>query len=1124
MKNVLNKFLVFLFLTFVTTYGFSQYCDSLVPTMTVDLSASPNLGWVSPSIQRDGSCCGSTAPDVCLEFVITLHADAIAIEFNIASGAVPPGALFYQVDCGPITPVGSPICLNGPGPHNLTFCKPGNNQNTFSITSFAAPLIGPDITLNAGCQGFIYAEYYDETTISWTSIWPGNAGDYDNLLSCTAACDTTYLIAPTSGPAYVDYVVCGNDIPGCNPNPICDTIRVNFIEPVSVILSNDTTVCADVPTVNLSSTISGGSGPYSILWSNGATSSSISVAPGTYSAQVTDASGCFVASDTVVVNVLPLPNVIAGPDQVICQGPQVTLSASGAVSYVWDNSVVNGVPFIPNLGTTAYTVVGTDANGCVNSDIVNVTVNPLPVIQAIASNVVICEGGSVTLTGSGGVGYVWDNAVVDGISFIPPVGTTMYHVIGTDVNGCQNTDSISVISNPLPIVVAGVDQTICFGESAILSGSGANTYAWSNGVVNGVAFAPAVGTITYTVVGTDVNGCTNSDQVDVIVNPLPIIIANTTSTAVCDGQSAALSGSGGVSYVWDNGVLDDVSFIPPSGVTTYTVIGTDANGCINTDQINLTVFTLPTVTAGFDQVVCDEVSVVLSGAGAISYAWNNGVINNVLFNSPIGTTTYTVIGTDVNGCTNTDQVDVVVNALPNVGAGSNISICDLNGVILSGTGASSYVWDNGVINDISFMSPVGTTTYTVIGTDVNGCSNTDNVDVTTLALPSVIAGLDQEVCDGVSVVLNATGASSFIWSGGITNGIYFNQNVGQVEYIVTGTDANSCSNTDTVIVIVNPNPIINAGVDQQVCEGTGITLFAAGSPALFWNNNVVNGVRFIQGIGTMAYIVTDILPTGCFDSDTVAVTVHPNPIVSASDVEICIGEGVELNGEGAMHYTWTGNVQDGITFYPEQSSSYTVTGYSSFGCSASAVAQVIVHQLPVAEFNITQLSLTTTASTTGFDNLSIGADAYSWDFGDFSADSYEFEPEHTYPSEGSGSYTITLTATTLYGCEDTRVKYVHVFQDYTIYVPNTFTPDYNGVNEVFKPEMEGFDPYEYTLYIFNRWGDLIFESHNMEIGWDGSFKGQAYDSQDGVYTWKIEAGLKDSADSKIFVGHVSILK
>ena len=233
--------------------------------MNVDLSASPNVSWTSSLIAREGNCCGTTNPDRCLEFIITLNPSAVS--FSIASGAVPPGALFYQIDCGPITPVGSPICLDGPGPHHLTFCKPGNNENTFNIVSYSEPIIGTDTTLSAGCQGFIYAQYYNEPSISWTSIAPGSVGDYDSYLSCTSSCDTTMVNAPGIGaPAYVDYLVCGNDIGECNSSPICDTIRVNFVPPLQVdvtpLISN---ICPGDPPVLLTANVSGGTGPFTYL-------------------------------------------------------------------------------------------------------------------------------------------------------------------------------------------------------------------------------------------------------------------------------------------------------------------------------------------------------------------------------------------------------------------------------------------------------------------------------------------------------------------------------------------------------------------------------------------------------------------------------------------------------------------------------------------------------------------------------------------------------------------------------------------------------------------------------------------------------------------------------------------
>ena len=312
--------------------------------------------------------------------------------------------------------------------------------------------------------------------------------------------------------------------------------------------------------------------------------------------------------------------------------------------------------------------------------------------------------------------------------------------------------------------------------------------------------------------------------------------------------------------------------------------------------------------------------------------------------------------------------------------------------------------------------------------------------------------------------------------------------------------------------------------DIIACEGTQVTLSAMGSQNISWNNGVANNVPFLQGIGTMVYTVTDVLSTGCSASDDVQIEVLPNPIVSAEDIVLCEGDPAVLNGSGAVSYSWSDGVQDGVAFYPTQSGQYTVTGTGANGCSNIAIANVTVWEAPIAAFTILDLSLTTSTPMTGFDNLSSGAVSYNWDFGDGSPNSNEFEPEHWFPDDQAGEYEITLTAYSAQGCPAEAIKYVHVFQDFTIYVPNAFTPDGNGKNEIFKPVMDGFNEDDYTLYIFNRWGDLIFESHNMEVGWDGKFARQDFQVQDGVYTWKIVTGLKDSSDSKMFVGHVSLLK
>ncbi len=208
------------------------------------------------------------------------------------------------------------------------------------------------------------------------------------------------------------------------------------------------------------------------------------------------------------------------------------------------------------------------------------------------------------------------------------------------------------------------------------------------------------------------------------------------------------------------------------------------------------------VNAGSDQSVCSGASIVLSGSGAVSYAWSNSVGNGIPF-APSLTNTYTVTGTNINGCSNTDQVTVTVNPLPSVNAGQDQSVCQGGMVTLAGSGANNYSWNNNVQNNIPF-TPTASQTYTVTGTDNNNCSNTDQVTVTVNPLPLVNAGQDQFVCQGDMVTLAGSGANNYSWTNNVQNNVPFSPQTAQT-YTVTGTDNNNCSATDNVIVTVNMN-------------------------------------------------------------------------------------------------------------------------------------------------------------------------------------------------------------------------------------------------------------------------------------------------------------------------------
>ena len=303
-------------------------CTSNTPLYVVDLTGSPDSLWVSsPPIVRAGSCCGSQWPDRCIVFLLTLDTATVAINFEIIDGAAPSGALFYQIDCGPIVAVGEPICLTGPGPYWLTFCKPGSNLNTYGITAIGGPVGAPNDTTGIGCSTMLNIEGVDPATVTWNDITGG--GIYNSYLSCTSGCDTTTVSPDSLAPAFIDYEVCGVPLAGaCLQNQIfCDTIRVFIMPDLIVDASPDTPVfCTNSFGVQLYGSAIGGDGNYLFTWTddNGNvianTIDYFATSAGTYVLEVQDglAPDCPPKYDTVVVTEQGVPYASAGADINIC--------------------------------------------------------------------------------------------------------------------------------------------------------------------------------------------------------------------------------------------------------------------------------------------------------------------------------------------------------------------------------------------------------------------------------------------------------------------------------------------------------------------------------------------------------------------------------------------------------------------------------------------------------------------------------------------------------------------------------------------------------------------------------------------------------------------------------------
>ena len=536
-----------------------------------------------------------------------------------------------------------------------------------------------------------------------------------------------------------------------------------------------------------------------------------------------------------------------------------------------------------------------------------------PTIVANMQTATVCPGDFLTLNGSGGLTYTWNNAVVNDMPFVPAPtsyvsATQTYVVNGFDIDGCANQDTVVVTVLPQPVLIAGVDQTVCEGTPIILNASTTTasptpvtSFVWNNNILNNAQYVPTVsGPITVTANGA--NGCTTQDSVQISVLALPIVNAGVDQT-ICAGTGATLSASGAVSYVWNNNVSQGVTFYPTAS-QIYTVTGIGANGCTNVDQVQVNVATGPSVTVSAPQTVCSNDAATFSavsqnslggfwttsGNGTITPSISSAAITYLpAANDPV-VVTLTYVATSACG-NSSSTTNVNVLPIPVVDAGPDQTICSGSSVVLNAAGTGNITWGTSNVNNGFAFVPVSTATYTATATGLNNCTNQDEVTVTVVAIPDVDAGDDLTICSGEQVTLTASGATAYQWTGGIANGTPFAPGT-TATYTVTGTTVNGCAGTDQVIVTVNATPEAIASIVDDV------TLTATpGDYNYQWINcatgEAVPNASFAtfnaSANGTYAVIVST--PQGCSDKSDcitidavsveqiteIAMSVQPNP-------------------------------------------------------------------------------------------------------------------------------------------------------------------------------------------------------------------------------------------------------
>jgi len=628
----------------------------------------------------------------------------------------------------------------------------GLNAGTYSVT----------ITDASGCTAVdsftvnnIATFTYSDVTISDTCN--SAIGSIDLTL---AGGTTPFTFAWSNGATTEDlsglnagiYTVTITDASGCSA---VDSYTINNI--ATFTYSNVTTsdTCnSGVGAIDL--TLVGGTAPFTFAWSNGATTEDLSgLNAGTYSVTITDASGCSAVDSFTINNIATFTYTNVTISDTCNSGVgAIDLTLAGGTApftFAWSNGATT--EDLSGLNAGVYNVTITDASGCIALD--SFTINNIATFtytDVTISDTCNSAVGAIDLTLAGGTApftFAWSNgATTEDLSGL---NAGIYNVTITDASGCVTLDSFTInniatftytdvtISDTCNLGVGAIDLSLNGGTAPF-------TFAWSNGATTEDLSGLNAG--TYTVTITDASGCAAVDSFTVNnmdTCPLPVPSFSSSDSTLCEGECINFT---------------DLSTNTPTGWTWYftgssqpvvTGTATPTNICYATagnypvklvvsnpsgsDSLEIVgfinVLASPTITTNTDTAICDGTSIELNATGGVTYAWDNGLGAGQSHTvSPIFATTYTVVGTDANGCTSTDSVVVSINALPVVVASDDTLICIGTSATISVTGASTYNWDNSLGSGSShIVLPDVTTTYTVIGTDTNGCTNIDDVTV-----------------------------------------------------------------------------------------------------------------------------------------------------------------------------------------------------------------------------------------------------------------------------------------------------------------------------------------------------------------------------------------------------------
>lgn len=763
-------------------------------------------------------------------------------------------------------------------------------------------------------------------------------------------------------------------------------------------------------------------------------------------------------------------------------------------------------------------------------------------------------------------------------------GTYCPQLIMTDAQGCQVLIPCEnpIVVEDLTIAYSN-PNALCAGESLIITLANASEYAWSGeGVVDGSSagefiVSPATST-TYTVTGT-LDDCVASTTIDVTVYPLPIISFNMPEYVCYGVDPIELTGAtpeGGVYAVdgFPSSVLN-VSFASEVEHTVdYSFV--DENGCSASVSNVVYVRALPDVYLNASVDYCENTgAITLIGGYPTSgtYYVNDAPTATLNTVSNNGEHTLTYEYTDAYGCANTATQNIIVHAAPAIAMEWPMA-CERAPFLVNNTTTSAdgnittsfWEFENGIVSTSFQHEPF---TFSSAGIKNVHCSFsteygcTSELDTIINVLQSPVASFSLE--DGCQNELLSFTSTSTIeegeivaWNWGFQDQAFeggdfmtyaFNE-WGTLSAVLTVTADNGCSSTVEEFLTILPSPQVSlfsspACVGQEVAFDAIVELSAGEVQAYQWNfdvdslsTNVASAVYHFDAAGQYTVRLSAFASNGCVGVGENEISVYDNPEIdfAIDQSAFCAGEYIQIIDLSSVTApsqlnTWEWYL-DNTQVSNEQNAGFVIDApglyvlrlkvTSNHGCVTDSITatSIQINPNPIAGFHLREDEVFMSSPKVHIENTS-SEDVTSWLYA-FGDGEYAAFSEGHYTYSTWGNYTVTQIVTNVFGCTDTAYRTIGVSEELLVYIPNAFTPDGNGNNDVFKPVFHGAEVLEYEFFIFDRWGKVVFFTKDIEGCWDGSVDG--YFAQDGVYNWTMKVRSKDQPVLDVQQGTVTLLR